>query len=198
MQLNGIDCGLWVLLTIAAVLCGFYITDMVEQDMVPSEPCFSDTFLHYHLLFHEPCMILFFLILYLCMGNSQIPTFWLCDSCDTLQFLQLCAIIHLKSHTELQHPLITQYMSHIVYPYHVVPLSIPVPCYFHLHLHFISHIISNTFYISYSPLISFPWSAAGCYALCSLCSPPLLGESLEFSLWIPLARYASLSCVVFI
>ena len=28
--------------------------------------------------------------------------------------------------------------------------------------------------------------ATTCYALCSLCSPPLLGESLEFSLWIPL------------
>ena len=64
------------------------------------------------------------------------------------------------------------------------------------HLHLVSHIISNTFYISYSPLVSLLWSAAGCYAPCSLCSPPSLGESLEFSLWIPLARYASLSCVV--
>ena len=34
MQSNGIDCGLWVLSTIAAVFRGFYVTDMVEQDMV--------------------------------------------------------------------------------------------------------------------------------------------------------------------
>ncbi|KAF8232839.1 hypothetical protein L208DRAFT_1423035 [Tricholoma matsutake] len=35
MQSNGIDCRLWVLSTIVAVLHGFYVTDMVEQDMVP-------------------------------------------------------------------------------------------------------------------------------------------------------------------
>lgn len=35
MQSNGIDCGLWVLSTIAAVLHGFYVTDMVEEDMIP-------------------------------------------------------------------------------------------------------------------------------------------------------------------
>ena len=64
------------------------------------------------------------------------------------------------------------------------------------HLHLVSHIISNTFYISYSPLISLPWSTAGCYALCSLCSPPSLGESLEFSLWIPLARIWVLCSIV--
>ena len=64
------------------------------------------------------------------------------------------------------------------------------------HLHLISHIISNTFYILYSPLISLPWSAAGCYALCSLCSSPSLGESLEFSLWIPLARIWVLYLIV--
>ena len=66
-----------------------------------------------------------------CKGNSQIPLFWLCDSCDTLWFLQLCVIIHLESHTKSQHPLITQYVSHIVYPYHIIPLSISVPCYCH-------------------------------------------------------------------
>ena len=55
----------------------------------------------------------------------------LCDSCDTLQFLRLCVIIHLKSRTKSQHLLITQYMSHIVYPYHIIPLSISVTCYCH-------------------------------------------------------------------
>ena len=70
--------------------------------------------------------------LHQCKGNSQIiPIFRVCNSCDTLQFLRLCAIIHLKSRTESQHLLITQYMSHIVYPYHVIPLSISVPCYCH-------------------------------------------------------------------
>ena len=64
-----------------------------------------------------------------CKGNSQIPIFWLCNSCNTLQFLRLCAIICLKSRTKSQHPLITQYMLHIVYPYHIIPLSISVPCY---------------------------------------------------------------------
>ena len=62
---------------------------------------------------------------------TLIPTLQLCNSCDSLQFLRLCAIICLKSCTESQHPLITQYVLHIVYPYHVVPLSISVPCYCH-------------------------------------------------------------------
>jgi len=87
-------------------------------------------------------------------------------------------------------------LSTLTMPFPFLFLCLAIAILFHLHL--VSHIISNTFYISYSPLISLPWSAAGCYAPCSLCSPPLLGESLEFSLWIPLARYASLSCVVFI
>jgi len=69
--------------------------------------------------------------LQVCKGNSQIPIFWLCNSCDTLQFLWLCAIIHLKSCIKSQHPLITQSMLHIVYPYHIVPLSISVPCYYY-------------------------------------------------------------------
>ncbi|KAF8229912.1 hypothetical protein L208DRAFT_1423974 [Tricholoma matsutake] len=34
MQTNSIDCGLWVLATIAAVLWGFHVTGIAEQDMV--------------------------------------------------------------------------------------------------------------------------------------------------------------------
>lgn len=34
MQTNSIDCGLWVLATIAAVLRGFQVTGLVERDMV--------------------------------------------------------------------------------------------------------------------------------------------------------------------
>jgi len=64
--------------------------------------------------------------LWICKGNSQIPIFQLCNSCDTLRFLWLCVIIHLKSH-KLQHPLITQYMSHIVYPYHIHTIVMKLP-----------------------------------------------------------------------
>ena len=34
MQTNSVDCGLWVLATIAAVLRGFHVTGIAEQDMV--------------------------------------------------------------------------------------------------------------------------------------------------------------------
>jgi len=78
-----------------------------------------------------PTLVVFTVMLDFCKGNSQIPIFQLYDSCNSLQFLWLCAIVHLKSRTKLQYPLITQYMSHIVYPYHIVPLFISVPCYCH-------------------------------------------------------------------
>jgi len=103
----------------------------------------------------------------ICKGNSQIPTFQLCDSCDTLQFLQFCAIVHLKSRTKSQHPFITQYMSHIVYPYHVVPLSVSVPRYCHP----IPSPSCFTYYFQYflyfifSPYLS---SVIHCWLLCTL------------------------------
>jgi len=102
-----------------------------------------------------------------CKGNSQIPLFQLCDSCDTLQFLQLCAIIHLKSHTELQHLFITQYVLHIVYPYHVIPLSISVPCYCHptpSPSHFTYYFQYFLYFLS-SPYLS---SMIHCWLLCTL------------------------------
>ena len=34
MQKNGVDCGLWVLATISAVLRGFHVAKLVEEDMV--------------------------------------------------------------------------------------------------------------------------------------------------------------------
>jgi len=122
-----------------------------------------------------------------CKGNSQIPIFWVCNSCDTLQFLWLCVIVHLKSRTELQHLLITQYMLHIVYPYHVIPFSSSVPCYCHpipSPSHF-TYYFQYFLYFIFSPYLS---SMIHCWLLCTLVltSPPLLGESLEFSLWIPL------------
>jgi Ulp1 family protease len=33
MQSNGVDCGLWVLATIAASLRGFHVTGLTEEDM---------------------------------------------------------------------------------------------------------------------------------------------------------------------
>jgi len=102
-----------------------------------------------------------------CKGNSQIPIFWLRDSCNSLQFLWLCVIIHLKSRTKSQHPLITQYMSHIVYPYHVVPLSIYVPCYCHP----IPSPSCFTYYFQYFLyFISSPYltSMIHCWLLCTL------------------------------
>ena len=99
--------------------------------------------------------------------NSNILTLQLCNSCNTLWFLRLCAIICLKGRTELQHPLITQYMLHIVYPYHVVPLSISVPCYCHP----IPSPSCFTYYFQYflyfifSPYLS---SVIRCWLLCTL------------------------------
>ena len=60
----------------------------------------------------------------------------------------------------------------ILFPFLFLCLAIAIL----LHLHLDSHTISNTSCISYSSLIPLPWSAAGCYALCSLCSPLLLGS----------------------
>jgi len=102
-----------------------------------------------------------------CKGNSQIPTLQLCNSCNTLQFLQLCVIIHLKSCTESQHLLITQYVLHIVYPYHVIPLSISVPCYCHL----IPSPSCFTYYFQYFLYFIFSHylsSVIRCWLLCTL------------------------------
>jgi len=105
-----------------------------------------------------------------CKGNSQnsnILTLQLCNSCDTLRFLQLCAIIHLKSHTKSQHLSTTPYVLHIVYPYHAIPLSISVPRYCHP----IPPPSCFTYYFQYflyfifSPYLSF---MIHCWLLCTL------------------------------
>ena len=125
-----------------------------------------------------------------CKGNSQIPIFLLCDSATHVTLCNFCDSV------QSDHNSTCRILSTLTMPFPFLFLCLAIAILFHLHL--VSHIISNIFYISYSLLISLPWSTAGCYALDSLCSPPSLRESLEFSLWIPLARYASLSCVVFI
>jgi len=91
----------------------------------------------------------------------------LADSCDTLWFLWLCVIIHLKSHTKLQHPLITQYVLHIVYPYHINPLSISVPCYCHPtpSLSCFTYYFQYFLYFIFSPYLS---SVIHCWLLCTL------------------------------
>jgi len=101
------------------------------------------------------------------LPNSNILTLQLCDSCDTLRFLQLCAIVHLNSRTELQHLLTTQYVSHIVYPYHAIPLSISVPRYCHPippPSHFTYYFQYFLYFIS-SPYLS---SMIRCWLLCTL------------------------------
>jgi len=115
--------------------------------------------------------------LHQCKGNSKIPKFRVCNSCDILWFLRLCVIIHLKSCTESQHLLITQYvslLSTLTMSFPFLFLCLATAILFHLHL--ISHIISNTSIFHILPLIFLLWSTAGCYALCSLCSPPSLGS----------------------
>jgi Ulp1 family protease len=34
MQTNGVDCGLWVLVAIVAVLCGYQVMALRKEDMV--------------------------------------------------------------------------------------------------------------------------------------------------------------------
>ena len=65
--------------------------------------------------------------------------------------------------------------------HHLLFHSCAVPLLFHCRSILFPHTIIYIIYISYSSPI---------------CSHPLLGESSEFFLWIPLARYASLSCTL--
>ena len=94
-----------------------------------------------------------------------------------------------------------QVATPIDHPVHVT-YCLPLPChspFYFCALLLPSYSISISFHILFpilSTLISLPWSTAGCYALCSFCSPPLLGKSLEFFLWIPLARIWVLCSIV--
>ena len=153
------------------------------------------------------------ILLFMCRKSSTVPPLVSApvrgtpnSNIPTLQLMRHFAIsATLCNHPPKKSHQVTTPIDHPVHVTYCLPLPHHSPFYFCALLlpsYSISisfHILfPNTFYISYSPLISLPWSAAGYYAPCSLCSLPLLGESLEFSLWIPLARYASLSCVVFI
>jgi len=106
--------------------------------------------------------------------SNSVTHVTLCNSCDSVQSLP--KKLHWVT-TPIDHSVCVTYCLSLPHhsPFYFCALLLP------------SYSISILFHILF----------AGCYALCSLYSPPLLRESLEFSLWIPLAR-ASLSCVVFI
>jgi len=133
-----------------------------------------------------------------CKGNSQIPN----SNIPTLQLMWHFVIpATLCNHPPKKLHQVTMPIDHSVCVTYCLSLPHCSPFYFHALLlpsysiSILFHTISNTFCISYSPLISLPWSTVGCYALCSLCSPPSLGESSEFSLWIPLASIWA-SCLI--
>jgi len=128
-----------------------------------------------------------------CKGNSQI------QYSNSATHVTLVIPVTLCNHPSKKSHQVAAPIDHSVCVTHCLPFPFLFLCLaivILLYLHLVSHTISNTFCISYSPLISLLWPAAGCYALCSLCSPPLLGESLEFSLWIPLARIWVLCLII--
>jgi len=98
----------------------------------------------------------------------------LCNSCNSVQSSTWKVAPSCSTHWSLSMCCILFFII-ILFPFLFLCLAIAIL----LHLHLISHANFNTFCISYSPLISLPWSTAGCYALCSLCSPTSLGESLD-------------------
>ena len=93
-----------------------------------------------------------------------------CWSCDinvrgTLKFQYSNSATHVTLCNS--HPLITQYMSHIVYPYHIVPLSISVPCYCHPtpFPSCFTYYFQYFLYFIFSPYLS---SVIHCWLLCTL------------------------------
>jgi len=111
-------------------------------------------------------------------GTPKIPIFRLCNSVTHATLCDSCDSVWSstpkKSALSRNTYWPTPYMSHIVYPYHAVPLSISVasllPSYStSISFHILFPILS-IFHIL--PLSLFRDLLAGCYALCSLCSPP--------------------------
>ena len=122
-----------------------------------------------------------------CKGNSPLPSQSLWSPAKILQSLQRFVIsLHISSHPfaplciHLHQPLPIQYVPYVVICCHPIVCSLPI----------LLHSILMLFHILFHILDTF-------HILAYLSTRPSLGESLEFSLRISLARYACLCCIIF-
>ena len=107
-----------------------------------------------------------------------------CEDCEDLWYH--CIFLRTPSHPfaplciHSHQPLPIQYVPYVVICCHPIDCSLPI----------LLHSIPMLFHILFHILDTF-------HILAYLSTRPLLGESLEFSLQISLARYACLCCIIF-